>query len=973
MPGHMSFEKLRNRSIPALKVEVQEYRHRQTGALHYHIAADNPENVFLVAFRTPPSDSKGVAHVLEHCVLCGSEKYPIRAPYFSMRKRSLATYMNAFTSANWTAYPFASQIRKDYFNLLDVYLDAVFFATLSPLSFAQEGHHLAINLAGELEHRGVVYNEMKGVFNASIASHWEVLCKYLFPTTPYRFISGGDPQEISDLTYEQLEAFYRQHYHPDNAVFMTYGDIPVAQLQARIDQQALSRFEKREPLVINHLPEKPFVSALRAQETVSADPQHGTSYLLAWLVGNSHDLKSLLEAHFLSRLLFQDSASPLLNALETTTLGSSPSHLCGLEDGNAEITLVCGIQGSDPESAQAFESLVLSILLHMAEQGVERERLDAVLHQLELDQRDISDDAYPYGLQLILSALPAALHGVMDSQNPADMLDVETVMTELREAIKDPEYIKKLLRERLLENTHRVCLSLLPDAEKQQRNLQQEKQKLASMLSAMSQQQRQVLVAQADELEALQTQDDNADILPTLTLADIPAELKVPQGRCYGADTVLPITCFEQGSNGLVHQQLVIEMPFLEEELLAVLPFYTACLTELGCGERSYQEALAWQSGISDGINASSNVRGSLLDVQQVKGFFTFSTRGLAKNHAAITDLLYETLTTARFDEHQRIRDIIRQQRLAAEGYVADNGHILAKRTASSGFSPVASLVQRLSGLRGIKSLRAMDTRLQSTSCNELLESLADKFQKIHQRLMDAPKQFLLVGDDLEHQRVVLRDRWEKLSTQNTEFRAFDLSPVSRQVREIWTTQTQVNFCSIAYPTVAINHPDAAALHVLGELVRHEYLHPVVRERGGAYGSGCSQDSNIGAFRMCSYRDPRSIGTLEDFGDVTAWLQSRRLTQQHLDSAVLAMISYMDKPVSPASDAKQVFHNSLYGRTTEQRQDFRERVLSTTLDDLVRVREVYLSPDNASIAVITHNAEELVGWAGEHVFEVVAL
>lgn len=974
MPCHISFEKLRSRRIPALKVEVQEYRHLQTAALHFHIAADNPENVFLVAFRTPPSDSTGVAHVLEHCVLCGSEKYPISAPYFSMRKRSLSTYMNAFTSADWTAYPFASQIRKDYFNLLDVYLDAVFFAKLDPLDFAQEGHSLAINHAGELEHRGVVYNEMKGVFNASIASHWETLCKYLFPTTPYRFISGGDPQQIPDLSYAQLQAFYRQHYHPTNAVFMTYGDLPVVELQARIDQQALSRFEKRESLITSHILEKPFTSARQVQETLSADAEEETHHLLAWLVGKSHDLKRLLEAHLLSRLLFQDSASPLLNALETTTLGSAPSHLCGVEDSNSEITLVCGIQGSDPESAQAFESLVLSTLNNMAEQGVEKDRLDAVLHQLELDQRDLSDDGYPYGLQLILSALPAVLHRG-DNEDPADMLDVEPVMAELRESIKDPEYIKNLIRERLLENTHRVRLSLLPDAGMQQRNQQQEKQKLASMLSAMSQQQRHILIAQADALEARQTQEDNAEILPTLVVADIPSELKTPQASCFGADTALPITCFAQGSNGLAHQQLVIDMPYLEEELLEALPFYTACLTELGCGARSYQQAQAWQSSVSDGIHASSNVRGSLLDVQQVKGFFTFATRGLAKHHTAITDMLYETLTTVRFDEHQRIRDLIRQQRLSADGYVADNGHILAKRTASSGFSPAASLVQRLSGLRGIKSLRAVDAGLQGGSCDELLESMADKFQRIHQRLMASPKQFLLVGEeqDLKQQRTLLCNRWEGLATKQAEFRPFELPPVSRQIREIWTTQTQVNFCSIAYPTVAINHPDAAALHVLGELVRHEYLHPVVRERGGAYGSGCSQDSNIGAFRMCSYRDPRSIGTLEDFGEVTAWLQSRQLTQQHLDSAILAMISYMDKPVSPASDAKQVFHNSLYGRTTEQRQHFRERVLKVKLNDLIRVREAYLSPDKASIAVITHSADELVNWAGEHVFQVVAL
>ncbi|BBB31206.1 insulinase family protein [Neptunomonas japonica] len=991
MPCYSAFQKLRSRVIPALKVEVQEYRHIKTGALHYHLAADNPENVFLVAFRTPPTNSCGVTHILEHCILCGSEKYPLRAPYFMMRKRSLATYMNAFTSADWTAYPFASQIRKDYFNLLDVYLDAVFFAKLNPLDFAQEGHRLAVNDEGCLEQRGVVYNEMKGAFNASSSTHWDILCKYLFPTTPYRYVSGGDPAEIPSLSYEQLLTFYHEHYHPSNAVFMTYGDLPVEELHERIDQQALSRFDQQS-LVETPLFEEHFTVPVKAQEFVctdALDEDRGTSseplseqthHLLAWLIGKSTDLKQWLEAHLLSRLLFQDSASPLMNALESTALGHGPSHLCGLEDSNAELSLVCGIQGSDPKAADAFESLVLATLNEIAINGVDKARLDAVLHQLELDHRDISDDAYPYGLQVILSALPTALQVNADKDALSASLDLEPVMLELRTAVSDPEYIKTLIRERVLENMHRVRLSLLPDTTLKSRRQSDNKEKLTQMLAKMSDQQRQQLFEQESALEERQSEEENSDILPKLTVQEIPVGLKGAQGKRFMTNPSIPITCFEQGTNGLLHQQLVIEMPYLEEELLQALPFYTACLTELGCGGKNYQQTQAWRAEYSEGIHASCNMRGSLLDVQQTKGYFTLATRGLSTNHQAMTEMLYNALTMARFDELPRIKSLIAQQRLSADHYVADNGHILAKRTASSGFSPAASFVQRLSGLRGIKSLRAFDNSLRSACNDSLAASMAAKFERIHYRLATAPKQFMLVGEsaDFKCERQILLERWQGTHSQDAqiqgmEFQPFTLEPVSRQIREIWTTDTQVNFCSIAYPTVAINHPDSAALHVLGELVRHEYLHPIVRERGGAYGSGCSQDSNIGAFRMCSYRDPRSVGTLEDFGEATGWLQNCQFTQQHVDSAVFAMISYMDKPVSPASDAKQVFHNALYGRTLEQREFFRERVLNISLDDLVRVRETYLSPDKASIAVITHCADDLVDWAGEHVFEIIKL
>ncbi|MEH6470502.1 MAG: insulinase family protein, partial [Halopseudomonas sp.] len=690
------------------------------------------------------------------------------------------------------------------------------------------------------------------------------------------------------------------------------------------------------------------------------------------------DLQQLLEAHLLSRLLFQDCAAPLLHALETSPLGTAPSPLCGLEDGNLEISFICGIQGSDPEQADEFEALVLSTLETIAEQGVAKQQLEAVLHQLELDQREMSDEGYPYGLQLLLSALPAALHlGADGERDPADLLDLEPVMSKLRVAIDDPQYIKDLVRQRLLENSHRVRLSLLPDAELNQRRQHDDRAQLNRLLAGLNPPQYQALIDQEAALEARQGQQDDSALLPRLSRHDIPKNMSVPQARDGESIAGMPLSYFEQGSNGLLHQQLVIDLPYLEPELQQLLPLFSTCLTDLGCGQRDYRQQQAWQSSHSAGIHASSNVRGALLDTQQVGGHFTLATRGLANNHQPLTELLYQTLTGARFDEHRRIRELIKQSRLTAEAYVSDGGHILAKRTASSGFSPAAALTHRLSGLRGIQSLRVLDDRLgNAANTEQMIGEVAEQLGRIQRRLLAAPKQFVLLGDGegLERARQGLAETWQGFDANLFgDFRPFELPSVSQQVRQVWTTETQVNFCAIAFPTVAIDHPDAAPLHVLGELVRHEYLHPVVRERGGAYGSGCSQDSNIGAFRMCSYRDPRTVGTLEDFGSVSHWLTSTSLSQQQLDDAVLAMIGYMDKPVSPANEAKQVFHNSLYGRTPEQRRGFRERVLQVSRDDLVRVRETYLLPDRASIAVITPDSDPIVAWAGEQVFEIIKL
>lgn len=244
---HPAFTTVRRHTIPALHVEFQEYRHHVTGARHIHLAADEPHNAFMVAFLTVPQDSTGVAHILEHTALCGSRRYPVRDPFFMMTRRSLNTFMNAFTSSDWTAYPFASQNRKDFSNLLDVYLDAVFFPSLDELDFAQEGCRVefseADNPASDLVYKGVVFNEMKGALSSPVQNLGQSLQSLLFPTTTYHHNSGGDPEDIPRLTHAQLRAFHARHYHPSNAIFMTYGDIPAAEHQARFEDRALSAFQ----------------------------------------------------------------------------------------------------------------------------------------------------------------------------------------------------------------------------------------------------------------------------------------------------------------------------------------------------------------------------------------------------------------------------------------------------------------------------------------------------------------------------------------------------------------------------------------------------------------------------------------------------------------------------------------------------------------------------------------------------------
>lgn len=966
---HPAFEWLRSHTIDSLKVTVEEYRHRKTGAQHIHIAADNDENVFLVALRTVPHDSTGVAHILEHTALCGSERYPVRDPFFMMIRRSLNTFMNAFTSSDWTAYPFASQNRKDFNNLLDVYLDAVFFSRLDPLDFCQEGHRVEFEQPDDpstpLLFKGVVYNEMKGAMSSVPSQLWHTLCKYLYPTTTYHYNSGGDPQSIPDLTYAELQAFYRTHYHPSNAVFMTYGDIGAQDHQAKFEQQALQRFERLDETIAVR-DEKRYQAPVYVEEyyplTDTGALEKKTHIVLAWLLGKSTDLEATLKAQLLASVLFDNSASPLQRALETTDLGTAPSPLCGLDDSQLELTFVCGVEGSDREHAAAVEALILGVIEEIARDGIPADQVEASLHQLELQQREVGGDSYPYGLQLILTGLTAATH----RGDPIALLDLDPVLARLREAVKQPDFIQTLAAELLLENRHRVRLTMIPDRQLAQRRNRAETERLAAMKALMSEQQRQAVVAQARALQQRQQQQDDEAILPKVGLDDIPAQMRYTEGRRQQLNGI-PLTTYEAGTNGLIYQQIVMRLPQLPPESHPLLPFYSICLTELGVGDEDYLATQRRQAQVLGSISAYATVRGEIGDVQAINAHLTLSAKALARNQDAMSQMMWDTLQRVRFDELPRIRELIAQTRARREQSITANGHSLAMAAAAAGMSPAAKLSHQLSGLTGIKAIKALDDALGDGG---ELQAFAARLAGIHQRVLQAPMQFLLVGEQehLQHCQAQLESRWLP-DSGGAAADLFALDPVSETVNQAWVANTQVNFCARAYPTVPMDHADAAPLSVLGGFLRNGYLHRTIREQGGAYGGGAGQDSNIAAFRFFSYRDPRLQETLDDFDQSLRWLLDERHEWQRVEESILGVIGSLDKPSSPAGEAKQIFHAELYGRTREKRERFRNRVLQVTLEDLKRVAEAYLLPQRASTAVIIN--KDSIGLAEKLSLEII--
>jgi len=946
MSSSNAFRHLGSTRVESLNIDILHYEHIATGAVHYHLATDYDEKAFMVALRTMPHDSTGVAHILEHTALCGSEKYPVRDPFFMMTRRSLNTFMNAMTSSDWTAYPFASQNDKDFKNLLDVYLDAVFFSRLHELDFAQEGHRIEFSEEGNadspLEYKGVVFNEMKGAMSSTVSQLWQGISSYLFPTTTYHYNSGGEPAEITDLTYEQLVSFYKTHYHPSNAIFMTFGNMDVSELHDTLESQALSRFERQDKQWRVE-PEKRYAAPLAVEQCYGIDSEDlsaQTHHVLGWLLGESTDLDAQLEAHLVSQVLLDNSASPLRRALEETDLGGSPSPLCGLEDSNREMSFMCGIEGSEPEHAEATEQLILDTLQAVADNGVEQSMIDAALHQLELHQREIGGDHYPYGLQLIFNSLPAATH----YGDPAALLNLDPALERLRSKASQPGFMQEAVQRLLLNNRHRVRFTLRPDSGMNDEMKRLEEQRLAEIKANLSTEQTQAILDQAQALKERQEQEDDPGLLPQVTLADVRPQVSYVAPSQQHQDG-MPATEYVAGTNGLIYQQLLADLPAFSAEQLSWVPFFTQAWSEVGAGGNDYLYQQQKQTAVVGSLSAYASLKGKVDDTNQLEGYLVMSGKALTAKADEFSALMQETWQAPTFTEETRLLDLLTQAKSRREQGITGSGHGLAMSLAAAPLNRTANVSNELGGLPQVKRLKERLQQAQKEGAGFLSDALLDIYQQIAQ-----PQQALLVHDEqgAAAHLASLQSCWTPQAAAPASALSWDMP----QTATYWMVDSQVNFCAWALPTVTMDHADAAPLAVMAGLLRNAFLHTAIRERGGAYGAGATQDSALGCFKFYSYRDPRVEGTFADFAASIDWLLARKSGDDLIEKSVLGLIGGMDRPGSPAGEAKQSFHQDKSGRSKALRQQFRERVLATQWHDVQRVAEQYLRNQPGSKAVI---------------------
>ncbi len=946
---HPAFQLVRQHHVEALDILVSEYKHKITGAVHYHLATNHDENVFLVAFRTQPMDSKGEAHILEHTALCGSEKFPVRDPFFLMIRRSLNTFMNAFTAADWTAYPFATQNKKDFQNLLEVYLDAAFAANLNPLDFAQEGIRIELENS-EPVYKGVVFNEMKGAMSSPSDQLYHQLAHHLFPETTYHYNSGGDPKDIPDLTYPELVDFYKSHYHPSNAVFMTFGNEPAYNLQEQFETLALAKFSKGETLYSKE--ERRLTAPVEVTETYAVDAEDlkdKTYHIISWLLPKASNIKLRLGMRLVEGILLEDSASPLRHYLETCGYAQSTGPIMGVDDSNYEMTFYCGVQGSNPEHAAEFKAGVFKILEDVAAKPVDQNMVDAILHQIELHQREINGDGMPYGLSLILNGLGSAIH----HSDPVTVWDVDSAIAAVKEELKDPMWLSNLIKTHLIDNSHRVQMTLVPDANKSAVEAADEKARLAAIGAQLTETQKAEIEAQTEALKVRQDTPDDLNLLPKVGLEDVPAELQIVQGQLreiISNRTDYPLNLYHAGTNGIYYNQVLIQIP----QDVVQSPYFnllSILMGEVGAGQYDYLELQQLQTAVSGGLGMGASLRSHVNDKNQISAWLTLTTKSLVSSLESI-NLLKLAFEQLRFDEKDRIIELLQQRKTRWASRLSGSGHSYAMQIAGRNHSALANRDYHNTGLGALNWLGELISRIEKDEV--AYEDFIHELKAIHLKLLQAPKQFLLVCEEHQSERLLeeVQNVWDKLEVSEQVVSLKAVEQENTDTDEAWLIQANVQFCSSAYPAVEVSHPDAAALMVLAAYLRNGFLHSAIREKGGAYGGGASYDGNACSFRFYSYRDPRLAETFSDFEGSVQWLLNTEQKPHQLEEAILGLIASMDKPGSPAGEAITACYALLHARTPAFRKQLRSRLLAVNFEDLKRVAVQYLLEQKPTKAVV---------------------
>ncbi|AEY96403.1 FADR184Wp [Eremothecium gossypii FDAG1] len=940
----------RAQEIPEMRMAAVELEHEMTGARHLHLEREDQNNVFSVGFRTPPPDATGVPHILEHTTLCGSQKYPVRDPFFKMLNRSLANFMNAMTAHDHTFYPFATTNQKDFANLRDLYLDATLRPLLRHADFLQEGwrleHRDVGDASSELVFKGVVYNEMKGQVSNADYYFWIRFQEAIYPALHN---SGGDPEHITDLSYEDLVAFHQNHYHPSNAKTFTYGNFPLRDTLRKLDDE-FRGFGRR---AIPQMHEKPLQlrEAVSVEEPCQIDPmlpadkQCRTS--MTWICGNPNDVYETFLLKILGSLLFDGHSSAFYKKLvEETGLAYELSVNTGVESQTAANFLTVGVQGCT--DVGQVHKVIMETFTALLAQPFEKHRVEAILHQLELSKKDQKSD---FGLQLLYGILP----GWVNNTDPFDLLSLNSALQRFRaDWDREGDGLFQRLLNKYVIGKPSFTFTMVGSSDFNQVKDQNEQSKLKAKVSSLTESDKEVIYKRGLHLQELQNSEQDLSKLPTLTTADIPHS----SGH-YFVSRDGPITTRQTDTNGITYIRMKRPLKgAIPYDAYPYIPLYSDGLMNIGTlleDASAIEEQIRLHTGgISVSIGVHPNVETRLPEL-----YLEISACALNSKTQYVFDIINKIMNeTALSVRSEKMKVLIRAAASSFTSYAAENGHDLARLHTGAHFSQTQAIMEQTAGIEQVRHMNNLMSIIdKEAEFNTVLQNL----EAMHRKIFVADGLEVMITTDNRQTSDVVKDQALKFiagvqqsaGAESWLPEKYSRRPLEKPYPALLQFPFQVHYTAQSTQGVSYTHPDGAHLQVLASLLTFKHLHREVREKGGAYGGGATYNATDGIFNFFSYRDPQPVRSLNIFRNAGKYvLNEARWTADDLNEAKLSIFQRVDAPISPSSEGLLQFRHNI---SDEQRDRRRQQLLKSTLDDVRRVADIYLvqpSPSQHMSAVV---------------------
>ncbi|MBN1614873.1 MAG: insulinase family protein [Deltaproteobacteria bacterium] len=967
------FYVLRVEAVPDIRVVAHEMVHEKTGAKVLHLHAEERENLFAIGFRTPPFDSTGVPHILEHSVLAGSERYPLKDVFNELHRGTLQTFINAFTYPDKTIYPVASQVKKDFFNLARVYTDLVLRPRLLPETFAQEGHHLEFldpeDPGSELTTSGIVYNEMKGAYSSPDSLMYKTIQENLYPDVPYRFDSGGDPEAIPTLTYERFKDFHRLYYSPSNARVFLYGDIPTAEHLVFLEEM-FSGFERVEcDSVIHNQPRWRQPLSVRAVYPIGPQEEiRGKTIVnMAWMTVENEDSETALLVEILAGLLVGTAAGPLRKALIDSGLGEDLSPATGLERDLKQILFAVGLRGTDPEKAPRIEALILETLQRIAGEGFDRELIEGTLHQIEFHGREIVRGGLPYGIAL----MGRVFHSWLYDGDPLANLHFSRLIEKIRRRWEEkPALFQEGLRRWLIDNPHRLLAVMEPDRDYARSREETFRKKMAEFRASHTTEDLESIRRQAMHLRVFQTEPDSPEAvaaLPRLQIGDISRAVEtVPteQDRIDG----VPLLVHDIFANGIAYLDMAFDVSDVPEELQPYLPLLGRLSLGMGAASYGYEEMAKRIANKTGGLGYSL-AAGFLTGGRGTWQKMIFRVKTLHRNLAEAVELLADILTAGDLSHEARMRDLILEGKNKLHASVVPSGHVFARRTAASSLSLPLYRDEQWHGRTQLLFAKSL-----ADGFNRDVGNIQEKLQRLREMVFRRGRMlinFTADGEGID----LLKAASEELIGRMAEGGPPEevLPPFLQTVHAGIAVPAQVSYVAKAFKAPPYGDPLSASLYIAARYLSNGYLYKHVRVQGGAYGGMVQYDPLSGSLAFLSYRDPRIVETLKVYREATAFAMEEKAEGGELEKTIIGTIGTLDRPMDPSHRGYVAMIRHFAELTDEVRQRFRDAILETTARSLRESLVRYFKEALPTGVMAVYGAEDHLRKANDSLKEKLVL